>query len=117
MSIEQANAFRNFVNENKTLQEQIQAGLADGTLDPLKLAAEHGYEVTPEEVLQLKVAQGSNELELTEFELEMVAGGAALRAEASTEFGELDGGERNEAVYKAKLVPKSDDKGFRLKGG
>ena len=75
MSIEQANAFRTFVNENESLQEQIRAGLEDGSLDPIKLAAEHGYEVTLEDGVQMNASHDNGELELSEFELDMVSGG------------------------------------------
>ena len=86
MSIDQATAFRTFVNENESVQAQIKAGLADGSLDPLKLAAEHGYEVTPEAAMQMKATHENGELELTEFELEMVSGGSWRR---SVQAGEL----------------------------
>ena len=73
MSIEQANAFRKFVTENESVQEQIDKAVADGSLKLTKLAAEHGFEFTAEEAQTVwDAAQGG---ELSDFELEMVSGG------------------------------------------
>ena len=49
MSIAQAHAFRTFVNENESVQEQIQAASTALTLRLTDLAAEHGYTFTAEE--------------------------------------------------------------------
>ena len=49
MSIDQANAFRTFVNENESVQEQIQAASTAGTLNLSELAADHGYTFTAED--------------------------------------------------------------------
>ena len=45
MSKEQAIAFRTFVNENESVQEQISKGATDGSLKLTKLVAEHGLRV------------------------------------------------------------------------
>ena len=75
MSIDQANAFRKFVNENESVQEQIQAVSTAGTLNLSELAAEHGYTFTSEEAQSAwDAAQGG---ELSDFELEVVSGGGA----------------------------------------
>ena len=75
MSIEQAHAFRTFVNENESVQEQIQSASAAGTLKLSELAAEHGYEFTAEEA-QSVWDTAQEEGELSDFEVEWVAGGA-----------------------------------------
>ena len=78
MSIEQANAFRTFVNENEALQQQVMEGLQDGSLKLTALAKEHGFEVTAEEALGLldqANPETDGELELTDFEMSLVNGG------------------------------------------
>ena len=74
MSIEQADAFRTFVNENESVQQQIRQASADGGPSLSDLAAKHGYEFTAEEAQSSWNA--AQEGELSEFDLEMVAGGA-----------------------------------------
>ncbi len=74
MSIDQAIAFRTFVNENESVQEQIQAMSTAGTLKLSELAAEHEYTFTSKEAQNAwDVAQGGGEL--SDFELEVVSGG------------------------------------------
>jgi len=76
MSKEQAIAFRTFVNENESVQEQISKGATDGSLKLTKLVAEHGFAFTAEESESVwNEAQGG---ELSDFELEIVAGGARM---------------------------------------
>ena len=80
MSIEQANAFRKYVDENEALQQQVLEGLQDGSLKLTALAKEHGFEVTAEEALGLldqANPETDGELELTEFELSLVSGGVS----------------------------------------
>ena len=77
MSIEQANAFRTFVNENETVQDKIREGLVkDESFSLVELAAEHGYAFTSEEA-QTAWDEAQTD-ELSDFELEMVAGGARI---------------------------------------
>ena len=55
------------------MQEQISKGTADGSLKLTKLAAEHGFEFTADEAESAwNDVQGG---ELSDFELEIVAGG------------------------------------------
>ena len=76
MSIDQANAFRTFVNENESVQEQIKGAASDESFSLVALAAEHGYTFTSEEAQSAwDAAQGG---ELSEFELEVVSGGHKL---------------------------------------
>ena len=65
MSIEQANAFRAFVSENKSVQQQIKASAEPAQqwgpgedFDLVAVAAEHGYEFTEDEA---KTAWGEAE--------------------------------------------------------
>ena len=74
MSKEQANAFRKFVNENESVQEQIRKrGIGNCKL--VELAAEHGFEFTAEEAADAWVNDRQERDELSDFELEMVSGG------------------------------------------
>ena len=74
MSIEQANAFRTFVNENETVQEKIREGLVkDESFSLVELAAEHGYAFTREEAQTAWDEAQTGEL--SDFELEVVSGG------------------------------------------
>ena len=80
MSLEQAHAFRKFVDENEALQQQILEGMQDDSLKLTALAKEHGFEVTADEameILEQADPESDGELELTDFELSLVAGGAA----------------------------------------
>ena len=73
MSIEQAHAFRTFVNENEAVQEQLKTAASDESFSLVALAAEHGYEFTAEEAQT--VWDAAQDSELSDFELEMVSGG------------------------------------------
>ena len=77
MAIEQANAFRTFVNENESVQDQIReaASAKDESFSLISLAAEHGYSFTAEEAAS--AWEPGQRGELSDFELEMVAGGVA----------------------------------------
>ena len=78
MSIEQANAFRTFVNENETVQDKIREGLAkDESFSLVEVAAEHGYAFTSEEAQTAWDEAQTGEL--SEFELELIAGGSIAR--------------------------------------
>ena len=58
MSTEQANAFRKFVNENESVQEQMKASASDDSLSLAVPAAEHGYEFTAEEAKAIWASAG-----------------------------------------------------------
>ena len=73
MSIDQANAFRTFVNENESVQEQIKGAGSEESFSLVALAAEHGYTFTAEEAQSAWDA--AQEGELSDFELEVVSGG------------------------------------------
>ena len=73
MSKKQAIAFRKFVNENESVQEQIRKGAADGSFSQVEMAAKHGFAFTAEEAESVWTeVQGG---ELSDFELEVCAGG------------------------------------------
>ena len=74
MSIEQAHAFRTFVNENEAVHEQLKTAASDESFSLVALAAEHGYEFTAEEAQS--VWEAALEGGLSDFELEAVSGGA-----------------------------------------
>ncbi len=74
MSIEQAQAFKDFTAQNEAIQEEILSlgGMPSGAYLS-ELGRRHGYEFTAEESdTAWEVAQQG---ELSEFELEMVSGG------------------------------------------
>ena len=77
MSIDQANAFRTFVNENESVQEQIKGAASDDSFSLVALAAEHGYTFTAEDAQSAWDA--AQEGELSDFELEVVSGGYELK--------------------------------------
>ena len=62
MSKEQANAFRKFVNKNEAVQEQIKAAASDESFSLVALAAEHGYELTPDDAESVWLAAQDGEL-------------------------------------------------------
>ena len=76
------NSFRNAVLEDDDLQEQVisiintattnESGLGDGIAT---LAKNHGYTITSEEVYAHQDFLGQGD-ELTDFELELISGGA-----------------------------------------
>lgn len=79
MSIEAVNQFLTKVSQDKKLQvEFAQAMEAEDRTAAVKLAAQHGYEFTTEELaIQIeKVATGTLLAELTEEQLEAIAGGS-----------------------------------------
>ena len=49
ISIDQADALRRFVNENESVQQQIQSAANDDSFSLVAFAAEHGFEFTSEE--------------------------------------------------------------------
>ena len=71
MSKQTVLAFREKVNASPDLQKQIRANADAKNLDIVALGKAHGCDFSAEEVKGLL-----NEAELTDFELEMVSGGA-----------------------------------------
>ena len=56
MSIEQANTFRTFVNENESVQDKIREGASDECFNLVAFAAEHGYTFTDEEAAKCRIS-------------------------------------------------------------
>ena len=72
MSTEAVLRFRQAVTEDEELQDEIRATAAGGGLDLTVVGARHGFEFTAAELNEVAKEIGG---ELTDFELEMVAGG------------------------------------------
>ena len=79
MSVEQLNAFREFVDANESVQEQLQAAAKEGEIDLPAFANEHGYEIDFDDIAT-SLEAGSGNMELTDFELSQVSGGVACAA-------------------------------------
>ena len=97
MSIEQAQAFRTFVNENESVQHKIREATCQENWNVPSLAVEHGYTFTAQE------AQSAWDLEkegeLTDFELEVVGcSGGKHDAGAEKKEKQADGSEKNEVA-------------------
>ncbi len=73
MSLDQANAFRDYVSENEDVQKEIRSALMTESAKVSEIAAKHGFTFTSEEGQQTWDAAQDNEL--SDFELDMVAGG------------------------------------------
>ena len=73
MSLDQANAFREYVSQNEDVQREIRSALMTESAKVGEIAAKHGFSFTPEEGQQAWDAAQDNEL--SDFELDMVAGG------------------------------------------
>ena len=73
MSLDQANAFRDFVSQNEDVQREIRSALMTESAKVSEIAAKHGFSFTSEEGEQAWDAAQDNEL--SDFELDMVAGG------------------------------------------
>ena len=73
MSIETATAFREFLNTNTEAQAEVKAAIASGG-DICAVGARHGFEFSKEDA-QAVMNQTNESGEMSEFELEMVAGG------------------------------------------
>ena len=73
MSLDQANAFRNYVAQNEDVQREIRSALMTESAKVSEIAAKHGFTFTSEEGQQAWDAAQDNEL--SDFELDMVAGG------------------------------------------
>ena len=76
MSFDQANAFRDYVAQNEDAQKEIRSALMTESAKVSEIAAKHGFTFTTEEGQQAWDAAQDNEL--SDFELDMVAGGGRL---------------------------------------
>ena len=73
MSLDQANAFRDYVSQNEDVQREIRSALMTESAKVSEIAAKHGFTFTAEEGQEAWDAAHDNEL--SDFELDMVAGG------------------------------------------
>ena len=73
MSLDQAHAFRDYVAQNDVVQKEIRSASMTESAKISEIAAKHGFTFTSEEGQEAwDAAQGN---ELSDFELDMVAGG------------------------------------------
>ena len=77
MSLEQANAFRDYVAQNEDVQKEIRSALMTESAKVSEIAAKHGFTFTSEEGQQAWESAQDNEL--SDFELDMVSGGSYRR--------------------------------------
>ena len=75
MSLDQANAFRDYVSQNEDVQREIRSALMTESAKISEIAAKHGFNFTSDEAEQAWETAEDNEL--SDFELDMVAGGNA----------------------------------------
>ena len=73
MSLDQANAFRDYVAQNEDVQKEIRSAFMTESAKVSEVAAKHGFTFASEEGQQAWDAAQDNEL--SDFELDMVAGG------------------------------------------
>ena len=73
MSLDQANAFRDYISQNEDVQKEIRSALMTESAKVSEIAAKHGFTFIAEEGQQAWDAAQDNEL--SDFELDMVAGG------------------------------------------
>ena len=73
MSLDQANAFRDYVAQNDDVQREIRSALMTESAKVSEIAAKHGFTFTSDEAER---AWATNDNELSDFELDMVAGGS-----------------------------------------
>ena len=73
MSLDQANAFRDYVSQNEDVQKEIRSALMTESAKVSEIAAKHGFTFTSEEGQEAWDAAQDNEL--SDFELDMVSGG------------------------------------------
>ena len=73
MSLDQANAFRDYVAQNDEVQKEIRSALMTESAKVSEIAAKHGFTFTSDEGQQ--AWETAQENELSDFELDMVAGG------------------------------------------
>ena len=75
MSLDQANAFRDYVSQNEDVQKEIRSALMTESAKVSEIASKHGFTFSSEEGQEAWDAAQDNEL--SDFELDMVAGGTA----------------------------------------
>ena len=73
MSLDQAHAFRDYVSQNEDVRREIRSALMTESAKVSEIAAKHGFSFTSGEGQQAGDAAQDNEL--SDFELDMVAGG------------------------------------------
>ena len=73
MSLDQANAFRDYVSQNEDVQKEIRSALMTESAKVSEIASKHGFTFSSEEGQQAWETVQDNEL--SDFELDMVAGG------------------------------------------
>ena len=73
MSLDQAHAFRDYVSQNEDVQKEIRSALMTESAKVSEIAAKHGFTFTSDEGQQ--AWETAQENELSDFELDMVAGG------------------------------------------
>ena len=73
MSVDQANAFRDYVAQNDEVQREIRSALMTESAKVSEIAAKHGFSFTSDEAERAWATANDNEL--SDFELDMVAGG------------------------------------------
>ena len=78
MSLDQANAFRDYVAQNDEVQREIRSTLMTESAKVSEIASKHGFTFTSEEGQQAWETAQDNEL--SDFELDMVAGGSTGRS-------------------------------------
>ena len=73
MTIESANAFKQYVNHHPEIHEEVKAAcLGNGDLP--EIGSRHGFDFTDAEATKV-MSEVNNSGELSDFELDMVAGG------------------------------------------
>ena len=77
MSLDQANAFRDYVSQNEDVQKEIRSALMTESAKVSEIASKHGFTFTSEEGQQAWETGQDNEL--SDFELDMVSGGYSSR--------------------------------------
>ena len=78
MSLDQANAFRDYVSQNEDVQKEICSALMTESAKVSEIASKHGFTFSSEEGQEAWDAAQDNEL--SDFELDMVAGGKYHRS-------------------------------------
>ena len=73
MSLDQANAFREYVSQNEDVQKEIRSALMTESAKVSEIAAKHGFSFASDEGQQ--AWEAAQDQELSDFELDMVAGG------------------------------------------
>ena len=81
MSLDQANAFRDYVAQNDEVQKEIRSALMTESAKVSEIAAKHGFTFTSDEGQQ--AWETAQENELSDFELDMVAGGCGPRGQGA----------------------------------